>query len=255
MAFLFSRLSRRPALFPPRGEEKEERQAVEATAHSASQLSVGSADRKVATDRRVGALRDGSRGGRDRQRLLGDQRRSADHGERLRHQRQHHPVGGERLRAHLRGDDRHRRPSRRPVRSPQRLLPRHGDLRDDVGAGWRRAERGLADRHPHPDGDRRGADVAGDPRHDLRPVAGGEGGAGGWCDPRRRRPRQRDRPAARRRPHRRAELALDLLPQRAGLDLRRRRHLVPGPGPGARGGRAPRRLRGSRRSRPASSRF
>ena len=30
-----SRLSRRPALFPPRGEEKEKREAVEAVAHSA----------------------------------------------------------------------------------------------------------------------------------------------------------------------------------------------------------------------------
>ena len=40
-----------------------------------------------------------------------------------------------------------------------------------------------------------------------------------------------------------AELALDLLPQRADLDLRRRRHLLPGPRRGARDERPPDRLR------------
>ena len=64
------------------------------------------------------------------------------------------------------------------------------------------------------DGDRRGADVAGDPRHDLRAAARREGRPGRRDHHRRRRARQRGRPAARRRPHRRAELALDLLPQR-----------------------------------------
>ena len=42
----------------------------------------------------------------------------------------------------------------------------------------RRPVGGLADRLPHADGDRRRPDVAGDPRHDLRDPARGQGGAG-----------------------------------------------------------------------------
>ena len=64
-----------------------------------------------------------------------------------------------------------------------------------------------------------------------------QAGLAGGIDPRRRRARQRDGAADRRRPHRRPELALDLLPQRADRGLRRRRHLLPGQGQGA-GGRA-----------------
>ena len=45
------------------------------------------------------------------------------------------------------------------------------------------------------DGDRRGADVAGDPRHDLRAAAGREGGPGRRDHHRRGRFRQRDRAA------------------------------------------------------------
>ena len=48
-------------------------------------------------------------------------------------------------------------------------------------------DRDLADRHPHADGDRRRPDVAGDPRHDLRDPARGQGGAGRRDHPRRRR--------------------------------------------------------------------
>ncbi len=39
--------ARRPALFPPRGEEKERRQSVQAVRHLPDQLSVGSLDRKA----------------------------------------------------------------------------------------------------------------------------------------------------------------------------------------------------------------
>ena len=93
------------------------------------------------------------------------------------------------------------------------------------------------------DGDRRGADVAGDPRDDLRDPAGREGRPRRRHHHRRRRPRQRDRPADGRRPHRGAELALDLLPQRPDRDLRRRGHLLAGPRQGAGGRRAADRLR------------
>ena len=61
---------------------------------------------------------------------------------------------------------------------------------------------GVLIARPGRDGGRRRADVAGDPRHDLRRAAGVEGRARRRPDPRRRRDRQRDRPAARRRPHR-----------------------------------------------------
>jgi hypothetical protein len=61
-------------------------------------------------------------------------------------------------------------------------------------------------------------------------------------------------PADRRRAHRRPQLALDLLPQRADLGLRRLRHLLAGqvsePDAGEPGSTTP----GSRRSRSASSR-
>ena len=56
-------------------------------------------------------------------------------------------------------------------------------------------------------GDRRRADVAGDPRHDLLGPAAVAGGARRRPDPRRRRDRQRGRPAARRRPDRADQLA------------------------------------------------
>src|ERR1700733_6704808 len=98
-----SRLSRRPALFPPRGEEKEKREAVEPEAHSSKEVSAPPGGRLDCGDRTgagqlvgslhlAGADRDGHRGDGDRQRLLGDQRRPADDGEGLRHQHQHDPV-------------------------------------------------------------------------------------------------------------------------------------------------------------------
>ncbi len=148
------------------------------------QLSVGCAHRKRGFLKHdppldlVRPLRDGHRRGGDRQRLLRDQRRPADDGEGLRHQHQHDPVGGQRLRADLRRDDRHRRAAGRHVRAAQRLLPRHRDLRLDVGPGRGGADRDLADRDADADGDRRGADVAGDPRHDLRAAARRQGGPG-----------------------------------------------------------------------------
>ena len=85
------------------------------------------------------------------------------------------------------------------------------------------------DRRPRRDGRRRRADVAGDPRHDVRRPAGVEGRPGRRADPRRRRDRQRGRAAARRRPHRGAELALDLRRQRPDRRLRDVRHLAQGP--------------------------
>ena len=77
----------------------------------------------------AGADRDGDRGLRRRQRLLGDQRRHPLDRAGLRHDRRHDPVGGERLRAHLRRPDRHRRAPGRPVRAQAHLLRRRRDLR------------------------------------------------------------------------------------------------------------------------------
>ncbi len=65
--------------------------------------------------------------------------------------------------------------------------------------------------------------------HDLRGAAGVEGGARRRADPGRRGHRQRDGATAWRGPDRRAELALDLLPERPDRGLRRLRHLAQGP--------------------------
>ena len=81
----------------------------------------------------AGADRDGDRGLRDRERLLRDQRRDPPDRARLPHRRDDGPVGRQRLRPHLRGADRHRRPARRPVRPPPRVLHRRGDLRVLLG--------------------------------------------------------------------------------------------------------------------------
>ncbi len=83
----------------------------------------------------------------------------------------HGPVGDQRLLPRLRHGDRHRRAAGRHVRPPARVLPRLGDLRRLLAARRRRAGRALADRDQGRDGDRRGADVAGDPRDDLRGAA------------------------------------------------------------------------------------
>lgn len=218
--------------------------------HSTPNLSVGCANRNPGKHQSrcphqlARALCDGHGGGRHRQRLHRGQRRPADDGERLPHQHQHDPVGDQRLRPHLRGDDRHRRSPCRHVRAPQRLLPRRDDLRLDVGARRRRPDRDLADRGAHADGDRRRPDVAGDPRDDLRDPPRREGGACRRDHHRRRRARQRGRPAAGRRPHRHPQLALDLLPQRPDRRFRRRGHLPAGPRQGAREQRAEDRLSG-----------
>jgi hypothetical protein len=87
------------------------------------------------------------------------------------------------------------------------------------------AQSELADRDARPDGHRRRADVARDPRNDVRRPAGG---APAWpaVHPRCRRDRQCGRPPDRRRAHRPTELALDLLPQPTCVRLRDVRHLA-----------------------------
>ena len=90
----------------------------------------------------------------------------------------------------------------------------------------RRAERGLADRDARADGHRGRADVARDPGDDLRRAARGASRAGRRLHPRRRRDRQRRRAPDRRRAHRPAQLALDLLPEPAGVGVRGLRHLA-----------------------------
>ena len=87
-----------------------------------------------------------------------------------------------------------------------------------------RPDRGRADRDAGADGDRRGADVAGDPRNDLRSPPGGARRAGRRLHSRRRRHRQCRRAPDRWRADRPAQLALDLLPQRPGDRVRRLRH-------------------------------
>ena len=136
----------------------------------------------------------------------------------------------------VRDGDRHRRSARRPVRAPPRLLRRQRPVRRVLAAGRSGPGRAVADRRQGGHGPRRRADLAGDPRHDLRRPAGIEGRAGRRADPGRRRPRQRDGPAARRAAHRRAELALDLLPERPDRRLRRPRHLAQGPSATSGGG-------------------
>ncbi len=84
----------------------------------------------------------------------------------------------------------------------------------------------------------RRAHVAGDPRHDLRRRPARARRLRWWPGPGCRRPRQRDRPADRRRAHRRDQLARDLLPQPADRRLRRRRDRGEDPPAGARRRRA-----------------
>ena len=141
-------------------------------------------------------------------------------------------MGDQRLRPRLRHGDRLRRPPRRHVRPPPDLLHRLDPVRRLLGARRGRPRPGRPDRRPGRDGDRRRADVARDPRHDVRGAAGVEGGTRRRADPRRRRHRQRGRPAARRRAHRGARLALDLRRQRPDRRLRDVRHLAQRP-PGA----------------------
>ncbi len=96
-------------------------------------------------------------------------------------------------------------------------------LRRLLARGRPHAERRTADPLPRAHGHRWCADVAGDPRDDLRAAPCREGGVGRRLDHRRRRRRQRGRAPVGRLPHRRVELALGVLHQRA-------RHRVRGVG-------------------------
>ena len=95
-----------------------------------------------------------------------------------------------------------------------------------LAARRRRPGRALADRLPGADGHRRGDDVAGRARHDLRHPARRPGRARGRADHRLGRLRQRRRAAARRRPDRRAELALDPVREPADRGAGLLRHLA-----------------------------
>ena len=125
------------------------------------------------------------------------------------------PVGRERLRALLRRLPPARRAGRRHRRPSARVRRRADRLHRGVAPVRARLERGLADRRALAAGARRRDDHARralDPQHDLR------GGQGAERRTRRvgrgRRVRRRRRRAARGRPHRRAQLGVDLLRQR-----------------------------------------
>src|SRR6266566_3824572 len=165
-------------------------------------------------------------------------------------------VGRQRLCGHLRRPAAARwarRGSRRPAAdSRQRARP----LRDRFACRWACADRGSARSRPPRPGSRRGDDVTGRALgldHNLhrpaRPQPGARGvGGRPWS---RRGLRRRSQ----RRPHRRARVALDLLPQRAGRDPRRPRR-ARAPRPRTPSGQAER-LRlprsGARHSRDAAS--
>jgi hypothetical protein len=134
------------------------------------------------------------------------------------------PVGHQRVRGRVRCPHRHRWTSRRPVRSPAGLHDRCVGVRRVLPLGWIGPRHRAADRLPGGDGHRRGDDVACHSRHDLRHPARGAGQPGRWPHPRRRRAGQRRGPAARRRAHRRPQLAVGVLPQRAHCRLRDVRH-------------------------------
>ncbi len=191
-----------------------------------------------------GPDRDGPRRDRDRQRLHGAERRPAGDRGGLQRRRRHRAVGHQRLLPGVRDGDRHRRAARRPVRAAPRLLRRQRPVRRLLAARRGRPGRAVADRRQGGHGARRRADLAGDPRDDLRGPAGVEGRAGRRVDPGRRGHRQRDGATARRGPDRRAELALDLLPERPDRGLRSPRHLAQGPSAATGGGGPADRLSG-----------
>ena len=153
-------------------------------------------------------------------------------------------MDGQRLRADVRDGARHRRPPRRHVRPSEGVLHRHRDLRVLLPAWRPRSERRAADRDAGRDGDWRRTDVAGDPGDDVRRRPGLAGGLRRRDDPRRGRARERARTADRRRPHRRGELAGDLLPQHPGGRVRGRGHLGEDPPAGRRCRARADRLRG-----------
>ena len=134
------------------------------------------------------------------------------------------PVGDQRLRALLRRVPPARRACRRSSRTPAGVPRRHRRVHRGVAVVGPRVERGRADRRPRAPGPRRRDHLARrplDPDHDVRRGQRAQHRARGLG--RRRRLRRGRGRAARRHPHRPAELGVDLLRQRAG----RRRRLHP----------------------------
>ena len=137
-------------------------------------------------------------------------------------------VGRQRLPHRIRRAAPARRPPRRPRRAPARLPRRPDALHARLAAVRRRPEPGRPRRRALRAGRRRRVHLRRDPRHDRHAVpAPGRAGEGDRRLLVRRRRRRLDRPARRRRAHRGAELALDLLRQRPDRDRDRR------PAPGA----------------------
>ena len=126
-------------------------------------------------------------------------------------------LGRERVPAHLRRLPASRRPARRPLRPPAPLPRRHRALHRRLARVRPRAVAGVPDRRPGGAGARRRGRLGGRALADDDALhrAGRAGEGDGRLRLRRRRRRQ-PRRAARRGPHRRAQLALDLPRQRPG---------------------------------------
>ena len=147
------------------------------------------------------------------------------------------PVGDQRLRARLRRLPAPGRTGGRPARTPAHLPPRRRRLHARLPARRAGVVGDVADRSPRAPGARRGDHHAGralDPLHHLRRRARPQHRARRVG--RRRRLRCRRGRAARRHPHGRPQLGVDLLRQHP----RRRRRLRAGAGPPR---REPRRAR------------
>ncbi len=141
-------------------------------------------------------------------------------------------LGGQRLPDRVRRPAAARRPARRPARPAARLPGRARGVHRRLGALRALADRGDADRRALRPGGRRRDVVGGGARDDRddvpRAARAGEG------DRRlrlRRLGRRLDRAARRRRPHRRDQLALDLLHQRPDRDRDRDPRPAAGRGP------------------------
>jgi hypothetical protein len=127
------------------------------------------------------------------------------------------PVGDQRLRPRLRRLPAARWPGRRHARPSPGVHGRPRSLHAGLAARWLRLERGIADRRSRCAGPRRGDHLAGralDPDDDVPRGQGAQRRARRLG--RRRRLRRRSRRASRRRLHRRPQLGVDLLHQRAG---------------------------------------
>ena len=150
-------------------------------------------------------------------------------------------LGGQRLHDPLRRPAAARRPGRRPARPAARLPRRPGDLHRRLAALRRRSGAGEAGRRALRPGHRRRARLGGDPGDDRDHVPAPRRPGEGDRRLRLRRLRRRlDRAAARRRPHRGDQLALDLPDQPPDRD----RDRLPGAAPG----RQPRRDRAAARA-------